>query len=231
MILGTDTHLIVEEAPPEIEKPFKRKQLRPFELFTLSAKSAEALSALVDKYVEFLSQPENQDLSLSDICYTVNTGRAKFPHRLALVVESTSDLLRKLEKKNFGRSTLTEDSASAKILLCFLFTGQGSQYHKMGQTLYNTNTVFRDAWEECESIFRSRYGLEIRRFLWCDQPHPDLHRTINSQCAIFALEYSLLQLWASWGLCPNLVLGHSFGEVCAAFAAGTMGLEQTIRYN
>lgn len=103
--------------------------------------------------------------------------------------------------------------------LCFLFPGQGCQYTGMGRGLYESCAVFRRHFDIVNSLLTTKYGINLKTLLF-----EGTEVSLYSQLCIFGVEYSLLKVWAAWGLTPSLVLGHSFGEFAASCAAGALSL-------
>ncbi|HEY9670379.1 MAG TPA: thioester reductase domain-containing protein [Waterburya sp.] len=205
---------------------------RPMHLLTLSAKSEKALGELTQRYVDFLaSHPE---VSLADVCFTANTGRSHFDHRLAVVAESTKQLQETLSSFVTGKRTIGlvsgQVTSKQRPKIAFLFTGQGSQYVDMGRQLYETQPVFRQALNRCDKILRPYLEQPLLSVLY---PEPGvnspLDETAYTQPALFALEYALFQLWKSWGIEPAVVMGHSVGEYVAACVAGVFRLEDGLK--
>ena len=170
--------------------------------------------------------------SLADVCFSANSGRAHFEHRLAVSAESTAQLRERLD-------AFVNDKPSAGLLsgespeTCkpvFLFTGQGCQYPGMGRALYQTQPVFRDALDRCDQILRA-YRMEPLLNVLYPPSGADsrLNETAYTQPALFALEYALAELWRSWGVQPAAVLGHSLGEYVAACVAGVFTLEEGLK--
>jgi acyl transferase domain-containing protein/aryl carrier-like protein len=228
---GTNCHLILENAPTTnvVSNEFER----PLSLITLSAKSEEALKKLAQLYEVYLQS--NSEVSLDDICFTSNIGRVHFEHRLAVVANTTAKLDRCL--KDFISGKKTNRLISGKVSkrrqpkVAFLFTGQGSQYVGMGRQLYSTQPTFRQALNYCDEILRSYTGESLLKALYGEPGQTvSLDQTAYAQpSALFSLEYSLTQLWLSWGVEPQVVMGHGVGEYIAACVAGVLSLEEGLR--
>jgi thioester reductase-like protein len=239
---GTNCHVILEEAPVNSRYPASEFVLdneqnsdlidRPLHLLTLSAKDGQSLKDAAKVYQNFLvTHPER---SLADICFTANTGRAQFEHRLAVIAESHEQLSEQLVA--FASRAETADlveghlTGKKRLKLVFLFTGQGSQYIGMGRQLYESQPVFRQALDRCDEILCSYLDQSLLSVIY---PAPDarspLDETAYTQPALFALEYALFQLWKSWGIEPSIVMGHSVGEYVAACVAGIFSLEDGLK--
>src|SRR5919202_3094805 len=227
---GTNAHVVLK-AVPDL-RPAAGDVERPQHLLTLSAKTEDALKSLGQRYVDFLaSQPE---VSLADICFTANTGRSPFPNRLAVTAASPTQLQERLAAFVAGEESFGlikgQPTSPKRPKIVFLFTGQGSQYPNMGRELYNTQPVFRQALERCDELLRPYLEQPLLSVLY---PESDtnllLHETAYTQPALFALEYALAQLWKSWGIEPDVVMGHSVGVYVAATVAGVFSLEDGLK--
>ncbi|AOX02953.1 hypothetical protein BJP34_29070 [Moorena producens PAL-8-15-08-1] len=249
---GTNAHVIVEEAPKEGNRQIsslslqggkatgngKDVPIRPIHLLTLSAKTQTALDELVSSYENYLKA--HPELGVADICYTANTGRTHFNHRLAVVTSNQQELVEKLRQQQEGEEVvgiysgnLLNNSTVPKIAL--LFTGQGSQYVNMGRQLYQQAPTFREAINQCEEILSSLETFpnkSLREILYPADDLSDsslLDQTAYTQPALFAIEYALFKLWQSWGIKPDVVMGHSVGEYVAATVAGVFSLEDGLK--
>ncbi len=217
---GTNVHVIVEQPPAtattEAVLPARRWQVLP-----LSARGDEALRALCDAHADALAT----DADIAARCAGVALRRAAHAHRRALVACDAAGLRAALLQA--VRDPLPAPVRAAPRI-AFLFSGQGAQYAGMGAALYRDEPVFRAAIDRCAEVLDPLLPQPLAGLL---QPDAGIaiDRTINTQPALFAFQYALTELWASWGVRPQIVLGHSIGEYAAAVAAGTMSLPQALR--
>ncbi|MBI4788809.1 MAG: SDR family NAD(P)-dependent oxidoreductase [Chloroflexi bacterium] len=207
-----------------------------------------ALRDLAKRYEAFLASPP-QD-SLADICFTANTGRVHFQNRLALVTESHEQLRQQLTA--FASGHESERWSAGKISrnrpkVAFLFAGQGSQYAGMARQLYETQPGFRKTIDRCDEILRAWVDVgagssrpldkggetpPLQEILYGENKEQSerwLDDATYAQPALFAIEYALAELWRSWGVEPDVVIGHSMGEYAAACVAGVFSLEDGLR--
>ena len=225
---GANAHVVVEEAPEQTRAALPLE--RPAHLLALSARSESALQRQVVALKQFLATSE---APLQDVCFSVNTGRKQFPHRLALAGTTREELLRALDEplaahRDAGRAG--DSGAPPKV--AFLFTGQGSQYAGMGRQLYETQPVFRDALDRCAAVFDRLLDRPLLELLFADEGTAEaelLNQTGYTQPALFAFQYALSELWASWGVRPDVVMGHSVGEIAALCVAGGVSLEDGLK--
>lgn len=228
---GTNTHLIVEEAPPRVV-PSDPPAPRPVHLLKLSGKQESAIFRQAEQLTDHLQQ--HPDTELADLAYSLNTGRVDFNHRLTIAATDLEQLKKLLpgvsEKSRAAAIKRGSIRALGRPKVAFLFTGQGSQQVNMGRQLYETHPRFRATLDRCDQILREHWGESLLAILYPavepeDERESLLHQTHYTQPALFALEYALADLWKSWGVEPDIVLGHSVGEYVAACIAGVMSLE------
>lgn len=219
---GTNAHLILQEAPASEQSHSRGIADRPWNLLTLSARSSGALNQLLQSYRDHLTTTED---NLANVAYTTNTGRTVFNHRLAFWAKDLPDMVSAMTNEGNRQKTAGVVNPSQPPRVALLFTGQGSQYARMGMGLYRTHPVFGEAMERCDTILKPILGRSIIDLI--DNGGDELlAQTGFTQPALFALEYALSELWRSWGLVPVAVMGHSVGEFCAAVVAGVLSLEE-----
>jgi amino acid adenylation domain-containing protein/thioester reductase-like protein len=220
---GTNAHLVLSDAPSIA--PVATEELeRPRHILALSAKSETALRALARQTSDSLEVSQH---SVPDICFTANTGRSHFEHRLAIQATSQEELKTGLDtfidNTNIAASS-GQVKPGAQPKVAFLFTGQGSQYPGMGRKLYNTQPAFRAALDQCAEILDSILDRPLLDIFFAVE-NDSIHQTTYTQPALFSFEYALGKMWHSWGFEPHAVLGHSVGEYVAACFAGVFSLE------
>lgn len=227
---GTNAHVIVTEPPVPVQPRVGIE--RPLHVIALSAKTPDALRDLAGSYASHLA--DARDESLASFCFSANTGRTHFPHRVALAAPTADALRAGLEAVADGNPPAA--AATGKVdtrsrsKIAFLFTGQGSQYAGMGRRLYETQPTFRRTLDRCAELVRPHIDRPLLAILFSDDgPESALDRTAYAQPALFALEYALAELWRTWGVEPDALLGHSVGEYVAACQAGVITLEHALR--
>ncbi|MCC6488112.1 MAG: SDR family NAD(P)-dependent oxidoreductase [Candidatus Hydrogenedentes bacterium] len=234
---GTNSHVILEEAPTVRAAQASDSAVRPRHVLTLSARTGTALQAMAARYAEGL---ENCTSALADFCHTANTRRTSFEHRLALVTESCEPAESRAKLVAALRAYAENGTAPGAVpgvvaprkrpKVAFLFTGQGAQFAGMGRQLYETESVYRDALNRCDELLRPHLELPLLSVLFPEEGQESpINQTAYTQPALFALEYALAVLWKSWGVVPDVVMGHSVGEYAAACLSGLFSLEDAIR--
>jgi acyl transferase domain-containing protein/surfactin synthase thioesterase subunit len=218
--LGGTNAFVVLEGPPAKSETITEQDLA---LFTLSARTSAALHASIDRH---LTWPDYERETLPDICFTSTGGRAHFPVRFATVVGSKDQLRESLAAASAG-GVATQSTGERR--LAFLFSGQASQYARMGAVLHRHQPIFREEVDRCAEVVGDRLGRPLRDVLLSANTDSNLiNETAYTQTALFAVQAGLIALWRSWGVVPDTVLGHSVGEFAAAYCAGVYTLEQVL---
>ncbi|AEN13373.1 MULTISPECIES: type I polyketide synthase [unclassified Streptomyces] len=219
-ISGTNAHVILEEAPAEdIPSHTEAEPPAPAVLLPLSARSARALPAQAERLRDFLDA--RPALPMSAVARALGTRRAAFGHRAAVVGADREQLLAGLDALATGRPSAAAVTGRARTggRTAFLFTGQGAQRPGMGLELRARYPVFAETFDAVDA----RLGLDLVGVLSGDDTEA-VHRTRYAQTALFAYEVALYRLLESWGVRPDVLTGHSVGEIAAAHVAGVLDL-------
>ncbi|MBV7340035.1 acyltransferase domain-containing protein [Chloroflexi bacterium TSY] len=115
------------------------------------------------------------------------------------------------------------------VQLAFVYAGMGSQWWAMGRQLWSDEPIFRQALEEVDQLFTQLAGWSIVEELLADEAASQIHQTSIAQPAIFAVQVGLTALWRAWGVLPTAIVGHSVGEIAAAYAAGVLTLSDAVQ--
>ncbi|NPC70012.1 acyltransferase domain-containing protein [Corallococcus exiguus] len=222
---GTNTHVILEEAPKSAAPVPSR---RAWHVLPLSARTPAALDAATERLAAHLDA--NPNVSLADVAYTLQVGRHAHEHRRAVVVKDVADAKAALRD---ARRLLGGSGTNTRRPVVFLFSGQGSQYVDMGRGLYEQEPVFRTEVDACAEKLKPHLGLDLRTVLYPpadgrEKATEQLKQTSLTQPALFVVEYALAKLWASWGVTPQAMVGHSIGEYVAACLSGVFSLDDAL---
>ncbi|MYX97726.1 acyltransferase domain-containing protein, partial [Streptomyces sp. SID486] len=219
-ISGTNAHAIIEEAPVEARPPTDTEPDAPAVLWPLSARSAAALPAQAERLHAFLA--DRPDLPPAAVARALGTRRTAFGHRAAVTGGDRERLLAGLRALATGApaATIATGRVRPGTRTAFLFTGQGAQRPGMGHELRAHYPVFADTFD----AIGDRTGLDPAGAP-AGADADAVHRTEYAQVALFAFEVALFRLLESFGVRPDVLAGHSVGEIAAAHVAGVLDLD------
>ena len=230
---GTNAHVLLEAAPGLSQAQCQEPAVattRPL-LITLSARSDQALKALAQAYYTFFTGA-GQTASLPDVCYTTSLRRSHHYRRAALVVESRQQLCDMLQALAAGARSpgmsVSQTTATEAGRLVFVYTGMGPQWWAMGRELLATEPIFRARVEACDAIFSRYASWSLLDAMRAPEETSRMAETQVAQPTNFVLQVALTALWDAWGITPDAVVGHSVGEVAAAYIAGALSLEDAL---
>ncbi|MXY56055.1 MAG: SDR family NAD(P)-dependent oxidoreductase, partial [Gammaproteobacteria bacterium] len=211
---------------------------RRIRLLPLSAKSEAALCDQALRYLAWLdegeavlaAEPSADQRPLSDAAYTACVGRSHFRHRAGIVFDNVGSLRQGLDAI-VGETQPSDRSAVAGgPKVAFAYTGQASQWIGMGRNIYEGEPVARAVLDRCDALLREWRGASLLEVMFGSADAGSLDDPAWTQPAIYALECALTAQWASLGIRPGVVVGHSLGEIAAAQAAGVLTLEQGLGF-
>lgn len=234
---GTNAHVVLEEVP---NLKVAEEKGRKYQLLMLSAKTSSALETATANLAAHLKQ--HPDLNLADVAYTLQVGRKLFDYRRMLVCQNIDEAVQALtlESEEKGNKKILipdishshhEESGNRSVV--FMFSGQGVQYANMARELYQTESTFTRAIDDCCELLIPHLGIDLRTVLYPSEVGEEdaaeqLKQTYITQPVLFIIEYALAQLWMSWGVLPEAAIGHSIGEYVAATLAGVFSLENAL---
>ncbi len=226
---GTNAHVIIEEAP---DKPAAAPGVeRPHHVIPLSARSDGALKRIAANFAAAL---RTGTVSVADAAHTAGVGRSHMIERAAVVASDAGQAATALQALADGaehpRLRRGKASLARATDVVFMFSGQGGQHPGMAENLYASAPVFRAELDRCSALLGpDAHGRILLDVMLAPAGDEAIHDTAWTQPALFALQHSLVALWASWGVKPAAVIGHSLGEYAAACAAGAMSLEDGLK--
>ena len=208
---------------------------RPARLLPLSAKTGQALREMAACYDQWLAErfedPPGDQASkelLPDVAWTAGVGRSHLACRAGVVFADIESLRESLQALA-GRDE--EPSSRPATRVAFAYTGQASQWVGMGHALYETEPVFRAVLDRCDKVLQQERGASLLDVIFgTADVAEDLDDPAWTQPCIYAVECALTALWSSVGVHPDVVVGHSLGEIAAAQAAGAFSLEDGLRF-
>ncbi len=225
---GSNAHVIIGDVP---ENPFplqKEKLRNDIFVLPLSAKNEQALSDLARTYANFMQHSEHKT---EDICAMAALRRAHFDLREVFVAKDREALIEQL--RDFADSNTYESKkkfdTKEKIKTVFVFPGQGAQWLNMGKALMESEPVYKSALEECAAIFKKYVDWDVLEEIAKSEENGRLSEIDIVQPVLVAVEIALASLWMSKGIFPDAVIGHSMGEVAAAYVAGNISLDEAAR--
>ncbi|EFL20775.1 modular polyketide synthase [Streptomyces himastatinicus ATCC 53653] len=244
-ISGTNAHIIIEEAPefelqpePDVAEEPPSGQSLPVVPWVLSGRGERAVRAQAERLAGFLDTAEGvADCSAADVGYSLATSRAVLDHRAVVLGGDLEDLRSGVAELADGGASVVSGVVSDGRT-GWMFTGQGSQRLGTGRELYGVFPVFAKALDEvcgfldAELAGGSGFEHPVREVLFAAEGSAEaalLDRTGYAQSALFAVQVALVELLRSWGVGPDVVLGHSVGEFVAAYVAGVFELADAAR--
>ncbi|KAK8098575.1 polyketide synthase [Apiospora kogelbergensis] len=224
---GANAHVVLQR-PPSLESTGSPSKIPrgSHKLFAVTANSESSLKKQAKQlgiYIE--KHPEIFQSSLfRDMAYTLGQRRTHLPYRLALPAKTLEDL-----EKALNSSAIPNRPTTREPKLAFVYTGQGAQWAKMGAALLESHVVFSDTVQAADDVLQKvGAGFSLLEELQKDGKQSRISEPDISQSACTAVQLGLTELLKSWKITPSCVIGHSSGEICAAYATGAITLEEAM---
>ncbi|MEU8434176.1 acyltransferase domain-containing protein [Streptomyces sp. NPDC029216] len=230
---GTNAHVILEQAPDTRAEPRPAPAGDPAPRvlpWVLSARSEPALREQAARLRDLVAC--DPSLSAADVGHSLVSTRTRFEHRAVVLSGGRDEALADLGRFAAGQDPerVVRGTATAPAgPVVFVFPGQGSQWPGMGRRLYAESAVFARSVDACAKALEPHVDWSLVDVLTCTEQTAALDRIEVVQPALFAMLVSLARVWASLGVTPDAVVGHSQGEIAAAHIAGALTLEDAAR--
>ncbi|WP_022681756.1 SDR family oxidoreductase [Sphingobium bisphenolivorans] len=220
---GTNAHVVMEEAPsPLPSDPAKRR----WQLLVQSAASPAALDANAQALADHLK--EHGEQALADVAFTLQSGRKALAHRRVVVAPGHAEAAVALRDPE-SVFALNRHCTTSGRKVAFLFAGGGAQYVGMARDLYEAESVFREAVDQCLPILAELSTADFRTLLLTSDDKAAMQRPATGLPLLFTVQYATARLWMDWGVEPDAMLGHSMGEYVAAHLAGVFDLRSALK--
>ena len=219
---GGNTAILMEDAP--IVPTNRTQDPRSTHILAISGKSISSLKNNIQALVDYLDQ--NQNTPLASLSYTTTARRMHHNHR---VLVTGSNLLKmKGELQAFASQTSFKPVPVKAPAVSFAFTGQGALYAGMGKELYRNLSQYRTDIQQFDTIGQGLGFPSIIPLLDGSLTDDDDISPLVTQLGTTCMQMALARLWASWGIKPAVVVGHSLGEYAALNVAGVLSISDTI---
>ncbi len=226
---GTNVHVVLEEAPPTERVAALPVARPPHHVLQLSARSPEALAATAENLATALSKPAAP--ALQDVSFTLQQGRSRFTHRLAVAAATHDEAVVAL-RAAAARAAAASAVTSKPPRTVFMFPGQGTQHPGMGRELYDGAPDFRADVDRGLEVASRCLGSDLRQHLFPATPGHDhaeaIRSTVLAQPALFIIEHALASELIRLGVTPSAMIGHSLGEFVAATLAGVISYDDAL---
>jgi acyl transferase domain-containing protein/NADPH:quinone reductase-like Zn-dependent oxidoreductase/acyl carrier protein len=218
---GTNVHVVISDPPSVAEINVADEG----GTFTLSAHTQTALHTLLAEYNARFAV--SSDAEKADII-SATRNRSKLKHRFVAAGNSAEDIANAVSSYLYdGRDAHSQmgEVPGRAVKTAFVYAGNGSQWAGMGVDAYRENSAFKSRFDHFSHLFAERAGIDIAALLFADDLDQQLRDTRVAQPLLFAVQAALTDCLVSFGVKPDLVFGHSVGEVAAAYAAGILSAE------
>lgn len=226
---GTNAHAILESVPVDAPAPPPADAVRDgiATVLPLAARSEPALAQLAGSYAGLVESDGSRAVAAA----LTHRRSAHRTARLAVVASGdaeAADALRAAADATPHQSVRVGSALADARPLAFVYTGMGPQWWAMARGLLRHNAVFRAAVDRCDAAIAPLTGWSLTAELLAPETDSRMAESVVAQIANFGVQYALTRLWESFGVRPDLIVGHSAGEVAAALEAGALTFDDAI---
>ena len=221
---GTNVHVILEEPPIQSKGSFPKT----YQCILYSAKTKSSLEKYQEKLREFFEK--NKKLDLSDLSYTLKTGRNNYKYRNFFICKDNIGAVNQLDRINFQEPFHAKEKRS----IVFMFAGQGSQYYKMGKEIYRQYPYFKAIMDSGFEILKAETGVDYQNIIGYNSDSKETENELINDLGysiplLFLVEYAFARLLLKFGIKPSNMIGHSFGEYVAACLSEVFSFENGLK--
>lgn len=229
---GTNAHVILEEAPVQERLPVPEESEDRLYLLPVTARSASALRELAGRFRDSLNDAATlAGAALYDICHSAVYRRQQLQHRMTTVFRTRAELIDNLDAFARGEERpgmfAGEAVPGGDTKLAAVASGQGPKFWPLDRELLD-DPAFGETIRRCDAVLQEIAGWSLLEKLQAPEESSDLDRTEFTQPALTSIQISLFEMWKARGVEPEAVVGHSMGEVPAAYMAGALSLEDAL---
>ncbi|ORY58750.1 uncharacterized protein BCR38DRAFT_413069 [Pseudomassariella vexata] len=220
---GTNGHAVLEYTPRKVTDT-NTYYARPY-LFKVSASSQSSLKKMTEEYAQYVEVAKPQ---LQDIAYTLLSRRSTLKNTLFVTAATHEELAMELRRDDWMAS-IQPDRVVKNV--AFIFTGQGAQWPSMGKQLIECSPLFRSVVLQCSAALKAlpdAPSWDVIEELCRLKTDSRVYESSFSQPLCTILQIALVELWRSWGINPVAAVGHSSGEIAAAYCAGHLSLRDAV---
>ena len=225
-VSGTNAHVVLEEAPDVVAAV--RQPAPVVSTLVVSGKTSARISSMAGALADWM-EAEGSGVALADMAHTVNHHRARYAKFGTVCARDRAQAvvgLRALAAGRSGPGVVGPHAGSCGGGTVFVYSGQGSQWAGMGRRLLADEPAFAAAVAGLDPVFVEQVGFSLQQLLARGEPVVGIDRI---QPVLVGVQLALTELWRSYGVEPDAVIGHSMGEVAAAVVSGALSVAQGLR--
>ncbi|HKP39823.1 MAG TPA: type I polyketide synthase [Mycobacterium sp.] len=223
---GTNAHVVIEQAPDP--NPIERESEPAVSTLVVSGKTPERIASMAGVLADWMDG-DGADVALSDVAHTLNHHRTRHAEFATVCARDRAQAVTGLRALAAGRAAdgvVGPHGGPCGPGTVFVYSGQGSHWAGMGRQLLVDEPVFAAAVNELEPTFLEHVGFSLRQVIAGGEP---VSGDAHVQPVLMGLQLALTELWRSYGVHPDAVIGHSMGEVSAAVVAGALSVPEGLR--
>ncbi|MEE9242735.1 MAG: type I polyketide synthase, partial [Mycobacterium sp.] len=225
---GTNAHVVIEQAP--VVAPSPDEPIEPaVTTLVVSGKTPERIATQAGMLADWMAGPDSADVDLGEVAHTLNHHRSQHALFATVTARDKAQAIEGLRALAQGQMTMGVAGAAAgnpKPGTVFVYPGQGSQWAGMARRLLTDEPAFAQALADIEPVFVEQVGFSLHDVIANGEP---ISGDAQVQPVLMGLQLALTELWRSYGVHPEAVIGHSMGEVTAAVVAGALSLSDGLR--